>query len=199
MQALVIQKNFTTNKSKLSFFDDDIINFHKRLSVSTSTHIYEWGAVDPTLSLAFKQHGHSLSGENYKFCLHTAQILYLLLSPFLRRRSGQSAPESSLSLKKTDLENVMSVARAARVKFQKWGKTLVLNIHCFVENVSQVFAVFSKIGVVKQELIVKKWVKRVRKGYFWILKRNDANKNGIICIICCCVTIFIWCNLRASG
>ena len=45
-----------------------------------------------------------------------------------------------------DMENVMSVLSAACVKFQTWGKLLVLNIDCFVENVLSVaiLLVFSK-------------------------------------------------------
>ena len=63
-------------------------------------------------------------------------------------------------------------------------------------------AVFSQIMLVKEEFIVKNWVKRVRKVYFWILKRkegSDDNKNGSIGIIRCLLQFRFWRNSRASG
>ena len=45
--------------------------------------------------------------------------------------------------RRSDMEKVMSVAIAARVKFYRWGKSFAFNIQCFVKNVLSVMISFS--------------------------------------------------------
>ena len=67
-----------------------------------------------------------------------------------------------------DMENVMSVARASRVKLLNWGKILAVNILSFVENVLSVMILCSFIlekcvGI--ERIYCEKWSER---AYFRI-------------------------------
>ena len=68
----------------------------------------------------------------------------------------------SLCLSLPDMENVMSVVSAARVKILSLGKILALNIRYYVKNALSVTILhifFCKIVLVKEKLIVKNGLK----------------------------------------
>ena len=55
-----------------------------------------------------------------------------------RGRISENSPHNFTYSVCADMENVMSLPSAARVKFQSLGKLLALNIRCFVVNVVSV-------------------------------------------------------------
>ena len=87
------------------------------------------------------------------------------------------------------MENVISIASTAHVKFQTWGKIFAMNIRCFVENALLVVILLckTKICVGKERIYCKGWVKG--SAYFCLcipcgIKKdwgNDSYKNGNIC------------------